>query len=57
MVSISTDTDSNAKITAPESKGEQGKIGIKIFNDTHAQYPPPQKRWIIKVVEASQTTT
>jgi hypothetical protein len=57
MVPISTDMDSNAKIAAPESKGEQGKIGIKIFNDTHVQYPPPQKIWRIKVVEASQMAT
>jgi hypothetical protein len=29
----------------------------KIFNDTHPQYPPPQKKWRPKVVEEKQTAT
>jgi hypothetical protein len=29
----------------------------KIFNDTHPQYLPPQKRWRPKAVEISQTAT
>jgi hypothetical protein len=40
-----------------ESKVEQGKRSRKIFNDTHPQYPPPQKRWKPKTVEANQTAT
>jgi hypothetical protein len=31
--------------------------GEKIFNDTHPQYPSPQKRWRPKVVEEKQTST
>jgi hypothetical protein len=42
------------RLRAKESKE---KIGIKIFNDTHAQYPPLQKRWRTKVIEANQTAT
>jgi hypothetical protein len=29
----------------------------KIFNDTHSQYLPPQKRWRPKAIEKNQTTT
>ena len=29
----------------------------KIFNDTHPQYPPPQKKWRPKAVEEKQTAT
>jgi hypothetical protein len=57
MVPIGTDTVSKAKTAALKSKGEQGKRSIKIFNNTHPQYPPPQKRWRPKVVEANQTAT
>jgi hypothetical protein len=46
-----------AKITAPQSKGETGKGGKKILNDTHLQYPPSQKRWRQKAIEEKQTTT
>jgi hypothetical protein len=49
MVPIQTYMVSKAKITMLESKGEQGKRSKKI-NDTHPQYPPPQKRWRPKVV-------
>jgi hypothetical protein len=57
MVPIGTDTASKAKIATLKSKGEQGKRSRKIFNDTHPQYPPLQKRWRSKVVEINQTTT
>jgi hypothetical protein len=50
-------TRSKTKITAPQSKEEPGKGGRKIFNDTHLQYPPPQKRWRPKAIEEKQTTT
>ena len=55
MVPIGTDTIAKAKITAPQSKGESGKEAERIFNDTHPQYPPPQKRWRPKTVEKNQT--
>jgi hypothetical protein len=29
----------------------------KIFNDTHPHYPPPQKRWKPKAIEATQVAT
>jgi hypothetical protein len=35
----------------------QAKEAEKIFNDTHPQYPPPQKRWRPKAVEKNQTAT
>jgi hypothetical protein len=35
----------------------QEKEVENIFNDTHPQYPPPQKRWRPKAVEISQMTT
>ena len=57
MVPIGIDTIAKAKITAPQSKGESGKEAERIFNDTHPQYPPPQKRWRPKAVEKSQTAT
>jgi hypothetical protein len=57
MVPIGIDATAKAKITASKSKGEPGKGGGKIFNDTHPQYPPPQKRWRPKAVEENQTTT
>jgi hypothetical protein len=44
MVHIGIDAIAKAKITAPKSKGEPGKGGGKIFNDTHTQYPPAQKK-------------
>jgi hypothetical protein len=39
------------------SKENQEKEAEKIFNDTHPQYPPPQKKWIIKAIEEKQTAT
>jgi hypothetical protein len=32
----------------------QGKGDRKLFNDTHPQYPPSQKRWKPKVAKATQ---
>jgi hypothetical protein len=57
MVPIGIDTIAKAKITAPQSKGKSGKGGGKIFNDTHPQYPPLQKRWRPKAIEEKQTAT
>jgi hypothetical protein len=57
MVPIGIDTITKAKITAPKSKGEPGKEVEKIFNDTHPQYPPPQKKWRPKAVEKKQMAT
>jgi hypothetical protein len=57
MVPIEIDMIAKVKITAPKSKRELGKGGGKIFNDTHPQYPPPQKRWRPKAVEINQTAT
>jgi hypothetical protein len=39
------------------AKENQEKEAEKIFNDTHPQYPPPQKRWRPKAVEKNQTAT
>jgi hypothetical protein len=38
-------------------KESQEKEAEKIFNDTHPQYPPPQKKWRPKTVEEKQTAT
>ena len=57
MVPNGPDTILNAKIATLKSKGEQGKSSRKIFNDTHSQYPPPQKRWRPKAVKVNQTAT
>jgi hypothetical protein len=35
MVPIGIDTITKAEITVPQSKGESGKGGEKIFNDMH----------------------
>jgi hypothetical protein len=42
------------RLRANESKEN---VVEKIFNDTHPQFPPPQKRWRPNVVEANQMTT
>jgi hypothetical protein len=42
------------RLRAKESKEKKVE---KIFNDTHLQYPPPEKRWRPKVVEVKQTYT
>jgi hypothetical protein len=41
------------RLTAKENKEKEKE---KIFNDTHPQYPPPQKKWRPKVVEEKQMT-
>jgi hypothetical protein len=45
------------KLQRLRAKENQEKEVEKIFNDTHPQYPPPQKKWRPKVVEEKQTTT
>jgi hypothetical protein len=55
MVPIEIDAVAKAKIAAPKSKREPGKKAEKIFNATHSQYPPPQKKWRPKAVEINQT--
>jgi hypothetical protein len=45
------------KLHRLRAKENQEKEAEKIFNDTHPQYPPPQKRWRPKVVEKNQIAT
>jgi hypothetical protein len=45
------------KLQRLRAKESQEKEAEKIFNDTHLQYPPPQKKWRPKAVEEKQTTT
>jgi hypothetical protein len=45
------------KLQRLRAKENQEKEAEKIFNDTHPQYPPLQKRWKPKVVEINQTAT
>jgi hypothetical protein len=45
------------KLQRLRAKESQEKEAEKIFNDTHPQYPPPQKKWRPKVVEEKQTAT
>jgi hypothetical protein len=45
------------KLQRLRAKESQEKEAEKIFNDTHPQYPPPQKKWIPKVIEEKQTAT
>jgi hypothetical protein len=45
------------KLQRLRAKENQEKEAGKIFNDTHPQYPPPQKRWRPKSVEEKQTAT
>jgi hypothetical protein len=45
------------KLQRLRAKASQEKEAEKIFNDTHPQYPPPQKRWRPKAIEEKQTTT
>jgi hypothetical protein len=54
MVPIGTDTVSKEKLQRLRAKEKEVE---KIFNDTHPQYPRPQKRWRPKVVEINQTAT
>jgi hypothetical protein len=57
MVPSGIDMVPKEKITAPKSKREPGKEAEKIFNDTHPQYPPPQKKWRPKAVEEKPSAT
>jgi hypothetical protein len=43
------------KLQCLRAKENQEKEAEKIFNDTHPQYPPPQKKWRSKVVEEKQS--
>jgi hypothetical protein len=45
------------KLQRLRAKEIKEKEAEKIFNDTHPQYPLPQKRWRLKAVEKNQTTT
>jgi hypothetical protein len=45
------------KLQRLRAKENQEKEAEKIFNDTHPQYPPPQKRWRPKAAEENQTAT
>ena len=45
------------KLQRLRAKESQEKEAEKIFNNTHPQYPPPQKKWKPKAVEEKQTTT
>jgi hypothetical protein len=45
------------KLQCLRAKESQEKETEKIFNDTHPQYPPPQKKWRPKAIEEKQTTT
>jgi hypothetical protein len=45
------------KLQRLRAKEIKEKEAEKIFNDTHPQYPPPQKRWRPKAVEKNQTDT
>jgi hypothetical protein len=45
------------KLQRLRAKESQEKEAEKIFNDTHPQYPPPQKKWRPKAIEKKQTTT
>jgi hypothetical protein len=42
------------KLQRLRAKENQEKEAEKIFNDTHPQYPPPQKKWRPKCVEESK---
>jgi hypothetical protein len=45
------------KLQRLRAKESQEKETEKIFNDTHPQYPPPEKKWRPKAVEEKQTAT
>jgi hypothetical protein len=45
------------KLQRLRAKESQEKEAEKIFNDTHPQYSPPQKKWRPKAVEEKQTAT
>jgi hypothetical protein len=45
------------KLQRLRAKENQEKEAEKIFNDTHPQYPPPQKKWRPKTVEEKPSAT
>jgi hypothetical protein len=45
------------KLQRLRAKENQEKEAEKIFNDTHPQYPSPQKKWRPKAVEEKQSAT
>jgi hypothetical protein len=45
------------KLQCLRAKENQEKEAEKIFNGTHPQYPPLQKKWRPNAVEEKQTTT
>jgi hypothetical protein len=45
------------KLQRLRAKENQEKEAEKTFNDTHPQYPPPQKKWRPKAVEKKQMAT
>jgi hypothetical protein len=45
------------KLQRLRAKESHEKEAEKIFNDTHPQYPPPQKKWRPKAIEEKQTAT
>jgi hypothetical protein len=45
------------KLQRLRAKESQEKEAKKIFNDTHPQYPPSQKKWRPKAIEENQTDT
>jgi hypothetical protein len=45
------------KLQRLRAKESQDKEAEKIFNDTHPQYPPPQKKWRPKAIEEKQMAT
>jgi hypothetical protein len=45
------------KLQRLRAKESQEKEAEKIFNDTHPQYPLPQKKWRPKAVQKKQTAT
>jgi hypothetical protein len=45
------------KLQRLRAKESQEKEAEKVFNDTHPQYPPPQKKWRPKAIEEKRTDT
>jgi hypothetical protein len=45
------------KLQRLRAKESQEKEAEKIFNDTHPQYPPSQKKWRPKAIEEKRTAT
>jgi hypothetical protein len=57
MVSNGLTQSQKRKLQRLRAKESQEKEAEKIFNDTHPQYSPPQKKWRPKAVEEKQTAT